>query len=86
MNGVDANQFALRVNGAAPSSGALVFGADGSVPNVGGTVLALGVGAGITIANVTTGRVDATVNLDGSVGGTAAAINAWILIEQLNVN
>jgi hypothetical protein len=84
VNGIEANQFVVQVNGAAPSSGALVFGADGRLPSLGGAILALGSGAEITIANATTGRVDATVNLDASIGGSAAAINAWIMIEQLN--
>ncbi len=39
----------------------------------------------MTIANLSSGSAgDGDVTLYGNIGGTAPAINAWIVIEQLN--
>jgi hypothetical protein len=80
----DDNQLSVRVNGVTPSSGAYVFGAELHQPNVGTAILALVRADVVTIINSTTGSLAGTINLDGSIGGTSAAINAWIMIEQLN--
>jgi hypothetical protein len=77
----ESNQFDLRVNGDPLPSGNLVFGANGDQPNDGVAVLTLVAGDVLTLENWTSA---ADVLLDTDRGGTAAAINASILIEQLN--
>ncbi|MEO6702541.1 MAG: hypothetical protein ABI140_19950 [Jatrophihabitantaceae bacterium] len=77
----ESNQFDLRVNGDPIPSGALVFGSTGGEPNDGTAVLTLVTGDVLTLENWTS---VGDVVLDTDRGGTAAAINASILIEQLN--
>ena len=81
----DNNQFNILVNGSNPSTGPLVFGADGGEPNLGGATITVGNGAVITITNLTSTGTAGAVDLVTQVGGTNSAdVNAWIVIEQLN--
>ena len=85
--GVEENQISILRNGSVPTGDVLVFGGHGRTPNVGSGLLALVGGDVVTIASLSSGLSGGgAVTLDGTIGGqpTAAAINAWIVIEQLN--
>ncbi len=75
------NQLDIRVNHQVPESGALVFGASGDVPNQGSAILTLASRNIVTLENWSSAG---DVTLDTHEGGSAAAVNASILIEQLN--
>lgn len=78
----EANQLDIRVNNAQPTGGALVFGAAADQPNSGTAILELSGGDTVTLQNLTS--TGATMTLRTTVGGTAASINASLVIEQLN--
>ncbi len=85
------NQFDMRVNGQVPAMGLVVFGGLAHQPTSGTSVLTLDAGDVVTLQNISsTGEAaDAPilagdVLLSTSVGGSAATLNAWITIEQLN--
>ena len=93
------NQFDIRVNGAAPDGGAIVFGGTANQPNAGTAILTLSAGDIVTLENLTsTGFVpppalnalgapallEGDVTLAAQTGGTASSVNASIVIEQLN--
>lgn len=77
----EANQLDIRVNHQTPESGAFVFGAFGDQPNVGSAILTLQGGDIVTVENWSSAG---DVSLITNEGGSAAAINASMLIEQLN--
>lgn len=88
-----ANQFDIRVNGGAVGSGALVFGAGAGQPNVGTAILTLGGADTVTLENWTStgaepdgGPGAGDVTLATQNGGTANAVNASFVIEQLNAS
>lgn len=86
-------QLDVRVNGLQPE-GVAVFGADAGRPIVGVIVLALQGGDVVTLENWSSTGVTVDdeplivgdVTLTTTAGGTVAAVNAWITIEQLNSN
>jgi hypothetical protein len=87
LNGAEDTQISILANGSAPIGGALVYGGHGRSQNVGSGIVALTGGDILTIANLSSGFAgDGKVTLDDTLGGapTAAAINAWIVIEKLN--
>jgi hypothetical protein len=85
------SQLDVRVNGVQPG-GAMVFGAAEGVANTGTVMLQLAGGDVLTLENwSSTGTLVADdplvvgdLTLATSVGGTAANINAWIVVEQMN--
>ena len=77
------NQISIQKNGEPLSRGTLVFGAISNQTNLGGAVLSLAAGDQLRLANLSSIGVGGFFLTPGT-GGSAAAINAWIVIEQLN--
>ena len=74
------NQLSVQVNGIVAS----LFGAEAHTPGIGTAVVALSAGDVLTIVNSTTGPSAGSLDLDGSIGGTSSAINAWIMIQRVS--
>ena len=80
LSGVEPNQFALFVNGAA-AAGSVYGSGTGTQQNNGQLILALNTGDVITIRNHSSA---AAVTLQTLAGGTQTNVNASVLIRKLD--
>ncbi len=80
VSGVEPNQFAFFVNGAAVPSGSVYGSGAGTQQNNGQIILVLGAGDVLTLRNHSSA---AAVTLQTLAGGTQTNVNASIIIEKL---
>jgi len=80
VSGVEPSQFALFVNGAAPTTGTVYGSGAGTQQNNGMAILVFAAGDVLTLRNHTSA---AAVTLQTLAGGTQINVNAAITIEQL---
>lgn len=80
VSGVEPNQFAIFVNGAASSDVSVYGSGAGTQQNGGQAILVLGAGDVITIRNHSSA---AAVTLQTLAGGTQTNVNASVIIERL---
>lgn len=82
LNGLEPNQFSLFLNGVlVPGS---TNGSGGGFAQTSGSILFGATAADVlTLRNHSSTGVAGTVNLNGAVGGSAAAPNAWIKILKI---
>jgi hypothetical protein len=80
ISGAEPNQFALYLNGTLLSSTVYASGA-GTQQNSGQAILAIGASDLLSLRNHSSA---AAVTLATPIGGTAAAVNASILVQKLN--
>jgi hypothetical protein len=79
-SGVEPNQFALFVNGAPASPGAVYGSGAGTQPNTGPTIITMATGDALTLRNHSSA---AAVTLQTLAGGTQINVNASITILKL---
>jgi len=80
VSGVEPNQFAIFVNGAAVPAGSVYGAGGGTAQNNGQIILTLGAGDVITLRNHSSA---AAVTLQTLAGGTQTNVNASLIIEKL---
>jgi hypothetical protein len=80
VSGVEPNQFALFVNGVLVADSVYGTGA-GTQQNTGQSILLAAAGDVVTLVNHSSA---AAVTLTSTVGGTAVAVNASVLIQKLD--
>jgi hypothetical protein len=82
VSGAEPNQFALFINGVVVAESVYGSGA-GTQQNTGQAILAMEAGDVLTLVNHTSAAA-VTLAAAPPIGGTAAAVNASILIQQLD--
>jgi hypothetical protein len=82
VSGTEPNQFALFVNGVM-AAGTVYGSGAGTQQNNGQAILDIPANATLTLVNHTSNAA-VTLAANTPIGGTAAAVNASILIQKLN--
>ena len=82
VSGTEPNQFTLFLNGAPVTDSVYGSGA-GTQQNSGQSILAIPAGATLTLVNHTSAAA-VTLAAGPPIGGTAAAVNASVLVVKLN--